>query len=240
MQTITLHQLGSYALRNYVLGTPQGYIAIDTGYPGGGGRFIQRFEKIAPIAALRYIFLTHAHDDHAGFLGDLLGACDARVILSPLAVPVLKSGENAVPPGSGYSTRLASTFGLFKKDFSFPPVSLGERGLYVTAENQFFHGLGLPLRILFLPGHTADSIGLLDETTGSLFCGDAAMNAVISRKKHTIWMDDARAFGASWDVMAAAEPTRIYPAHGNPFSPALLKKHRHFMDGRALIPMKEG
>lgn len=235
-------EIGHYVLRNYVLETPIGLVAIDTGYPGGLERFEKKFEQIAPLKDLKYIFLTHAHDDHAGFLADLLEQTEAKVILHPKAAPVLQKGENTEPPGSGYSSRLAATFGIFKKEFRFPPVGgelLAERAQYVApGSGQFFLSRDVPLRILFLPGHTADSIGLLNEETGALYAGDAAMNAVISRKKHTIWIDDADAFGKSWDVMLAAKPTKIYPAHGNPFPPSQLRKHRDFLRGRTLIPMK--
>ena len=234
-----VYEIGSYMLRNYVLETPGGFIAIDTGYPGGADKFAKRFEKFAPLKELKYIFLTHAHDDHAGFLGELLSMTDAKVILNPVGLPVLEAGENAVPPGSGYSSRLAASFGVFKKEFRFPPVQVGNRGIFMNTEaDQFFHTIGLPLRILFLPGHTSDSIGLLNEETGELFCGDAAMNAVISRQRHTIWVDDAEAFGQSWDVMLAAKPSKIIPAHGNPFKPQDLRKYRHFLKGHSLISMK--
>ena len=156
-----------------------------------------------------------------------------------MGLPVLDAVENAVPPVSGYSLRLPATFCVFKKEFKFPPVQVGERGIFVSTEaDQFFHTIGLPLRILFLPGHTSDSIGLLNEETGELFCGDAAMNAVISRQRHTIWVDDAEAFGQSWDVMLAANPFKIIPSHGNPFDPQDLRKYRHFLKGHGLIPMK--
>lgn len=235
---IKRHEIGSFALRNYVLETSKGLIAIDTGYPGGWDQFVCRFEKIAPISKLSYVFLTHAHDDHAGFLKELLQHCDAQVILNPCAIPVLGKGENSVPEGGGYSSRLAALFGVFKKEFKFPPVNPGTRAVVVKDEtDQFFERLGLPIQIVFLPGHTADSMGLLLTQTKELFCGDAAMNAVISAAKHTIWIDDKQQFQASWDKMISMQVNRIYPSHGNPFLPTALMKHRHFLDGRELIPM---
>lgn len=237
---IQIHEIGNYALRNYVLETPQGFIAIDTGYPKGLPTFMKRFQKIAPLTALKFIFLTHAHDDHAGFLQALLEQTDASVVLHPDGLPELEAGENKVLPGAGYSNKLAAyTFGRIKTQFSFPPVQLGSRAIIIENENhQFFQSLGLPLQILFLPGHTTDSIGLYDQSSGALFAGDAAMNAVISRGYHTIWIDNAQQFGASWDKMIALQPRKIYPAHGSPFSPHKLKKYRHFMEGRTLIPMR--
>jgi hypothetical protein len=44
--------------------------AVDTGYAGGFSRFARRFTKLAPLSELKYVFLTHAHDDHAGYLSE--------------------------------------------------------------------------------------------------------------------------------------------------------------------------
>ncbi len=96
----------------------------------------------------------------------------------------------------------------------------------------------MPIRILHLPGHTADSIGLLLEESGALLCGDAAMNSFISPARHTIWIDDAAEFGRSWDRMLAVSPKRLYPSHGKPFSPKDLVKYRHYFDGKKLIAPK--
>lgn len=233
---ILIHNIGSYIMKNYLLETGQGIIAIDTGYPGGAETFIRRFEKRWPLSELKYIFLTHHHDDHAGFLNDLLERCNAEVVLHPAAVELLKSGKSFDPPGGGYSSVPASWFGKFKKEFSFPPVDLGGRAISIADETQqFFLEQGLPVQIIFLPGHTADSIGLFLPESGQLFCGDAAMNAVISVARHTIWIDDAEEFGRSWDKMTALNPKRIYPSHGNPFSPKDLIKYRNYLDGRNLI-----
>lgn len=234
---VRIHDLGGLIARSYVVETPQGFIAVDTGFPGGEENFIERFTKIAPLSELNTIFLTHAHDDHAGFLQALLEKTAAKVVLHPAGVGALRAGESNDPPGAGYSSRSAWLFSLIKKEFRFPPVELGERAVFVSSpDEQVFLDRGLPLRILFLPGHTPDSIGLLLEDTGELFCGDAAMYTPISRARHTIWMEDAREFGRSWDVMLAYKPTKIVPTHGAPFSPRDLARYRHYMDNRALLP----
>ncbi|MEL7621990.1 MAG: MBL fold metallo-hydrolase [Clostridiales bacterium] len=233
---IRVHSIGGYITQNYLLETALGWIAIDTGYPGGEEKFLKRLARFCRPEDLKYIFLTHAHDDHAGFLAALLEAVPAKVVLHPAAVPSLEAGENAEPAGSGYATRVGALFGLVKKSFTFPPVHLGDRAVFVQKEDdQFFEELGLPLRIVFLPGHTADSIGLFLPQTGQLFCGDAAMNALISLGRHTIWIDDVSEFQRSWDKMIALKPVRIYPSHGTPFSPKDLLKYRRFMDGRPVI-----
>jgi len=193
---IKIYNTGGYVVKNYLLETPIGVIAIDTGYPGGLEKFKIRFEKQWPLTELKYIFLTHHHDDHAGFLGDLLKITDAKVVLHPLAVQALETGKSNEPPGAGYSSIPASLFSKVKKDFSYPSVHVDDRAILVHNESeQVFEDMELPLRIVFLPGHTADSIGLFMPENGKLFCGDAAMNAVISIARHTIWIEDAAEFG---------------------------------------------
>lgn len=236
---IKVHNIGGYVVKNYLLETRIGIIAIDTGYPGGAETFRKRFERRWPLSKLKYILLTHHHDDHAGFLNDLLEMTDAKVVLHPLAVHSLELGRSNEPPGAGYSSIPASIFSKVKKDFTFPPVQLGDSAIFTRGEyDQVFEDMGLPIKILFLPGHTEDSIGIFLPGTGQLFCGDAAMNAVISLARHTIWIEDAQEFGRSWDKMLAVHPSKIYPSHGTPFLPKDLIKYRHFMDGRKLIPPK--
>jgi glyoxylase-like metal-dependent hydrolase (beta-lactamase superfamily II) len=236
--SITVHNIGSYIVKNYILETAAGLIAIDTGYPGGFPKFKERFERKWPLSMLKFIFLTHHHDDHSGFVGNLIGNTDATVILHVKAVDYLATGKSNEPLGAGYSSYPASLFIKVKKDFSFPPVNIAaDRMIALSSEDeQVFEDVGLPLKILFLPGHTEDHIGLFLRESGKLFCGDAAMNAIISVARHTIWIEDSTAYGQSWDKMLAYEPKMVFPSHGNPFRPKDLVKYRHYLDGRELIP----
>ncbi len=118
---IRIHEIGSSMFRNYLLETPLGWIAVDTGYAGSMPRFEKRFSRLAPLSEIKYVFLTHAHDDHAGYLGELLKASGARLVCSQKSLPLLASGENAVPPGAGYSNAAASLWGLNKPSQSAPP-----------------------------------------------------------------------------------------------------------------------
>lgn len=233
---ITVHDIGDYLLRDYLLETPIGWIAIDTGYAGNQARYFKRLHRLVSPEQIRFVFLTHAHDDHAGFLAPLLQASGAQLVCHANALPRLASGENAVPPGAGFSSRAGQLFGLVKKSHAFPPFAPDARALILKSEtDQPFLALGLPLRVVFLPGHTDDSIALFNEETRDLFCGDAAMNAVISTARHTIWIDDPAAFGRSWDKMLTLDPQTIIPSHGNPFSPDDLIRFRHFFDGKQTL-----
>jgi glyoxylase-like metal-dependent hydrolase (beta-lactamase superfamily II) len=102
-----IYDIGSNLFRNYLLKTPLGWIAVDTGYAGGFARFARRFAKLAPLSELKVVFLTHAHDDHAGYLGELLSASGAKLICNEKSLPALAAGENPVPEGAGYANRIA-------------------------------------------------------------------------------------------------------------------------------------
>lgn len=103
-------------VKNYLLETPKGIIAIGTGYPGGADKFKSRFEYLWPLSELKYIFRNHHHDDYAGFLGDLLKMTDAKVILHPMAVQTLEKEKSNESPGAGYSS-----FAGYPSEFCFCP-----------------------------------------------------------------------------------------------------------------------
>ena len=93
---MTIINLGTRVVNNYLIPSEAGRILIDTGYAGGFAHFQKMLEKnsVRP-EEIRYVFLTHAHDDHAGFLNEVLAATGADVILHPGAVEGLKRGQNS-------------------------------------------------------------------------------------------------------------------------------------------------
>ena len=97
---MTILNLGNRVVNNYLISSEAGWILIDTGYAGGFPRFMKRLKKHhIPPKDIRYVFQTHAHDDHAGFLNEVLAATDAQVILHPKAIEGLKSGQNSFKGG---------------------------------------------------------------------------------------------------------------------------------------------
>ena len=145
-----------------------------------------------------------------------------------------------MPEGTGFTSRFGVALSSMMKHSSFPPVVPDERAIILNSEaEQPFLALGLPIRIVFLPGHTIDSIGLFLEDTRELLCGDAAGNAIIAPARQAVLIEDVPAFAASWDKILALNPARIYPSHGNPFMAADLAKYREKLDHLTLhLPKK--
>ncbi len=237
---IQIHDIGGQLLRNYVLQTPLGWIGLDSGYPGGFLRYRKQFEGLAPLREMAFVVLTHAHNDHAGFLAELLKESGARLVVSEKSLPRLAAGKNVLPDGTGFISRGARLFSALMKSGAYPPVVPDGSALILHDErDQPFLDMCLPIRILHLPGHTADSIALFLEETRELLCGDAAANAVIAPARHAVLIEDIPAFGRSWDDMIALNPVRIYPSHGSPFSPKDLVRYRHYLDNHSLFPPKQ-
>ena len=187
------------AFNNYLISTEVGYVLIDTAYEGGFKYFTNKINKfhINP-KEIRYVFLTHAHDDHAGFLNDVLDTTDAKVILHPKAIERLKKGQNSFE--GGCSNLLADLFCQYlalcgKGEHKFPAIREEFLPRLITTDSEEFRTLNLPFKVLETPGHTADHISLLIDD--KLFCGDAAMNILPSIKRVTIWIENLQQFKQS-------------------------------------------
>jgi len=96
---------------------------------------------------------------------------------------------------------------------------------------------GIPLRLIALPGHTADSIWAICEGE-IIFCGDAAMNQFPSIHRNIIWIENIEEYRESWDRMILAKARYIYPSHGKPFMSADLEKYRNELERIKLREIK--
>ena len=243
MSGVRIYNAGSRVMNTYVYPAPAGWVMVDTGYDGGLAAVKRRLKrKGVALSELRYVFLTHAHDDHAGFLNELLSSCPwIKVIASGKAIPTLLRGQNSFEGGCGGFGAFAfcKFMGLLGRGkHLFPAIDRRhlDRFLEISPQNQEDLEKLLGGKILTTPGHTADSISL--KVDDIVFCGDAAMNGVPSSKRVTIWIEDKAEFQRSWDVLLAERAKLIYPAHGKPFDPHDLEKYRGRIPKIRLYPLK--
>ncbi len=233
--------VGDRVVNHWLVTTPTGkHVLVDTGYAGGYPTFVKRLAAhgFAPDM-IDYVFLTHAHDDHAGYLAEVLQASKAMVICHPAALDGLKRGQNNF--AGGCAGRLALLFcrgmALFgKSGHAFPPLpdALLERLLVLTDESEAALNKALGARILRTPGHTACSLSLAVQ--GAVFCGDAAMNGFPSHGHVSIWVENLAAYAASWQVLIR-EGGMLYPGHGKPFPAAALQPNANAPLRRKLFPL---
>ena len=165
-----------------------------------------------------------------------------HVIAHGKAIEGLQRGQNSFDGG-------CSTLGAFlfcqlmallgNGDHRYPKLSEEHLANIITLNEANLGEMESELngKILFTPGHTADSISLVVD--GNLFCGDAAMDGIPSSRKITIWVEDKVAFEKSWGEMIASRAKKIFPAHGSPFCTCALRKNKKFIAGLHLRPLKE-
>ncbi len=118
---------GNRVINTYLLELEDGWMLIDTGYPDGYSAFQRRIEKRGiTLDNIRWIFLTYAHDDHAGFQNELLGQCNALVLLHERAMEGLRRGQNNFNGGCTSRLALAACHVmamLGKGGHRFPPLA---------------------------------------------------------------------------------------------------------------------
>lgn len=78
-----------------------GYVIIDTGYENNYKNFKKKLKSNSiAIDEIKYCFLTHAHDDHAGFINQLLSDNQSvKIITSGKGVYTLRRGQNSFVGG---------------------------------------------------------------------------------------------------------------------------------------------
>lgn len=237
---MTIINLGTRIVNNYLFSSEAGWILIDTGYAGGFPHFLKMLEKNhIQLKEIRYVFLTHAHDDHAGFLNEVLTETDAEVICHPKAIDGLKRGQNSFE--GGCSSRLEWLFCQVLALFGhgghrYPAIKDEFLNRLTPIDSKRFKTLDFPYEVLETPGHTSDHVALL--AGDALFCGDAAMNGFPSRRHTTIWIENLEQYKRSWEDILHADPVKLYPSHGKPFLTADLKQFLPSLDRVRLFPLK--
>jgi glyoxylase-like metal-dependent hydrolase (beta-lactamase superfamily II) len=207
----------------YVL-RADGVVAVDAGAPKKGKSFVRGLERASVDPKdVGLIVLTHGHWDHVGSAGNLKLLTGARLAMHHSEVDWLEKSLTPLPPGvTAWGRALMGLNRLFMPFISFPPakvdLSLGDDGLSLT-------DYGIPGQILHTPGHTAGSVSVLLDT-GEAFVGDLAMNKFPLRLSPglPILAEDAAAVVSSWRALLELGATKVYPAHGKPFSADVIRE----------------
>lgn len=219
---------------SYLLEGSDGFLQVDTGYAADYDTYRRFLEKHGIAAVdIRYLLLTHHHDDHAGYLNALTGANpDIRIIAHERSRDLLRQGRNNTSNGGGLLNRRIYALFRLKRlltpewDLTFEPFELRERDVVFEGSSlRLPEETGLDGVLLHTPGHTSDSISLLLDD-GHLFCGDLAANFLNWAGAHhaTLFNENMEELYASWRRVLNAGARRIYPAHGAPFDAAVLQR----------------
>ncbi|MBN2224472.1 MAG: MBL fold metallo-hydrolase [Deltaproteobacteria bacterium] len=205
----------------YFIPCTGGWLQIDCGYPGDYEKYLTEAGKIGiDPADVKYLLLTHHHDDHAGFAAEFVKNHNPVVIVHEKALGPLAAGASVedMRPVNGCVKTVFSVFSGFH-EFVFPPFVPRETDLVIGVDNgDILRRIGVNGVILSTPGHTDDSISVVT-ADGSAFAGDVAMNffGVCGIQHRPIYIKDIDQVYASWERLQEFGAVTIYPSHGDPF-----------------------
>jgi glyoxylase-like metal-dependent hydrolase (beta-lactamase superfamily II) len=211
----------------YFIPCEGGWLQIDCGYPGDYEKYLTEAGKIGVDPAdVKYLLLTHHHDDHAGFAAEFVKDYNPVVVVHEKALGPLADGASLedMRPVNGCVNAVFSAFSVFHGEFTFPPFVPRAQDLVVAGDNgDILKSIGVNGVILSTPGHTDDSISVVT-ADGSAYAGDVAMNffGVCGIRHRPIYITDIDRVYASWRRLQEFGAVTIYPSHGEPFSAAEL------------------
>jgi len=218
----------------YLVKTQSGYLLFDTGYEKDFDSFTSTIGKLGiRIDQIRYLLLSHHHDDHAGYVSRLLDAQPAlTVIVHETMVPLLASGKNNTANGGGIVN--LPIYALFRIKrlltpdwtLTFPPYAVRPQDIVLRgSRSQLASEMGLNAAVIHTPGHSSDSISLL--VGDYLLCGDFASYFLnwAGARHLTLFNENVAQVYASWRAALALDVKYIVPAHGKPFRAESLRQN---------------
>ncbi len=218
----------------YLLPCRNGYLQVDTGYEWDYPGYVRQLDRRGiDLDEIKYLLLTHHHDDHAGFLNELAEVTPVRIIAHKEAPALLSSGANDKSRGGGYVTQLIKIGAGMKArlnpkwSLTFPPFRLRKEDILLADDDdQLLRELGIAGKLLYTPGHCVDHLALVLDG-GEAFCGDAAASLLLwaGTKYCTVFMTNMEEVYESWKKMLKSGARVIYPAHGRPFPAKHLEKN---------------
>jgi glyoxylase-like metal-dependent hydrolase (beta-lactamase superfamily II) len=186
----------------WLIKTSAGGILVDTGGTSGIPYTWQRL-KAAGIdpKEVRYVLLSHSHGDHAG-AAYLWRTQGAKVVApAPAAVPVTW----LMPTWSDYSLWVPSPI-----DKPLPLKRAGDETTFTLC--------GVPIKAIFVPGHSFDLVLYSMELNGRriLFTGDLGFEGP-SNILRSCWGDRDKALAVTKVVRTQAlplKPDHVFTGHG--------------------------
>jgi glyoxylase-like metal-dependent hydrolase (beta-lactamase superfamily II) len=199
--------LGGFNGNCYLLKTEKGFILIDTGRKSKRKKLEQALinEGCKP-GNLDVIILTHGDFDHTGNCAYLREKYHTILGMHQYDVGMVEYGDMFWNRQTGNIVikklvNLLFRIRRFKPDFELD-------------ENSNLSKYGLNAKVLYLPGHSKGSIGILTSDK-HLFCGDLFTNQ--KKPGPNSLVDNLDELNESIDKVKSLDINTVYPGHGQPF-----------------------
>jgi glyoxylase-like metal-dependent hydrolase (beta-lactamase superfamily II) len=205
----------------YLLPCTNGYILVDTGYPGKYRQFVKKLKKSGvDISQIKYILLTHHHHDHAGIVREIRETTNARLIVHRAEIAPLQKGVSFVGEPVNVLVRILKKIYSLCADFSYSAITIKDQDIIIDGDNKrILPELGCDGTILHTPGHTNGSLSIV-LSDGTALVGDVVMNQsrLWFSSPKPIVMDSMDEVYRSWNKLKQNDARVILPAHGRALS----------------------
>ncbi|MBK9388725.1 MAG: MBL fold metallo-hydrolase [Bacteroidetes bacterium] len=194
-------------------------ILIDTG-PGFMWKTLEMRLKQSGVNTIDYLILTHTHYDHAENAWRIREKYKAKVIVHRSEAEYLASGDNILPQGTNWFSRLLVRI-FIKKFNSFARYTPCSYDLLIDS----FYDLkdpGFNAYILHTPGHTPGSLSVIIGHEIALV-GDT-MFGIFRGSVFPPFANDVRSLVKSWGDLLETGCNIFLPSHGSENSRELVLK----------------
>jgi len=215
-------QLG--VTNSYLLKLKVGYLVIDTSFPQFFDTFcIELNNRNIQLNEIKYLLLTHHHDDHAGFASKLKESSGCRLIVHKESLLALTEGK-IISKNHPLNLRVKILMGIFnkfkKRDYSIVPVKIDNNDIIIDQEIDIatLPSLGVVGKIVHTVGHSIDSISVV-LGNGRAFTGDICMNFlnICGINYRPIYLTSMELVLKSWGMLIENGAKEFFPAHGKSF-----------------------
>lgn len=220
---------------SYLLPLNEGYMLVDTGYYHEWDLFARQLNRLGiHLSNIKFLYLTHHHDDHTGFIDKVTESNpEIRIITNRICADRLLLGANYSEEGSGWCRKSLKHLVALnqiintKWTLTYPPFKVRPTDILLdSCDNDLLPLTNANFRSIYTPGHSIDSTSLLD-SQHNLFCGDAAASffLFLGTKYAPPVISNTTQLYASWQKIIDLGVETIYPAHGKPFSIDKIKQN---------------
>lgn len=195
-------------------------ILIDTSYRLNKRILLKRLKSLG-IHHIDFLILTHTHFDHAANARIIKEKFNAVVIVSKFESSDLASGENIMPEGTNFFTRLLVKLfstGVFP-DVKYEPCQFD---LQVDSFLDLWD-YGFNAQIIHTPGHTIGSISIVVDNEIAIV-GDT-MFGVFPWSVFPPFANDVKLLITSWEKLLDTNCSLFLPSHGTANTRSLVQKN---------------
>jgi len=194
----------------YLIKTDSGFIMVDAGVSFYRGALKKALKQAGcRPGGLKLVVITHGDYDHTGNCAWLQKNYSAKIAVHKNEVGAVEGGDMLATRKTEQGIGLRISQAVFKPLFfrkCKPDIFLDE--------GDDLSEYGLEGKVVYMPGHTTGSIGVLTGE-GDFFCGDLLTNSGRPEKNRLV--DNEAEMDASIEKLKTLGVKTVYPGHGKPF-----------------------